>query len=108
MNSAGEKVFDVIFDMGTSSGGVPIDWVGFNPQPEPPGINGDACAIGFDFQFDSYSEATLQFQVLDVDSDPISFTLIPEPTTWVLLASGGACLLLLTIRRRRDRAGVFP
>ena len=104
LNSAGGKVFDVIFDMSTSSGGDTIDWVGFNPQPEPPGLVG-AGVIGFDFEFDSYSTLTLQCQVLNVDSDPIGFRQIPEPATWILLASGGAFLLLLTIRRRRERTG---
>jgi len=105
-DSAGGKVFNVIFDMETSSNGVPdpVSWYGFNPQPEPPGLVG-AGVIGFDFQFDSYSRVWLQCQVLDVDSDPISFRQIPEPATWVLLTSGGAFLLLLTIRRRRERVG---
>ncbi len=99
-DSAGGKLFDVIFDMGTSSGGFTTDWVGFNPQPEPPGLE-QAAAIGFDFQFDSYSRPWLQCRMLDRDQDPISFRQIPEPATWILFTSGGAFLLLLIMRRRR-------
>jgi hypothetical protein len=91
-DSAAGKVFDVCFEMGTDSGGLTTDWYGFNPQPEPPGLD-QAAAIGFDFQFDSYSRLWLQCQVLDRDADPISFRLIPEPTTLALLALGGIAVL---------------
>lgn len=51
LNPSGDAVFDVFFDMTTSSGGVPdrSSWVGFNPQPDPPGLPAGAGAIGFDF-----------------------------------------------------------
>jgi hypothetical protein len=107
LGEAGNKMFDVFFDMGTSSGGVPKDasWVGFNPQPEPPGMHDGAGFVGFDFEFGSYSMATLEFQVFDTNSRAIGFEEVPEPTTLSMLAIGALGMLCLggrrTLRRRR-------
>lgn len=94
--TSGAKAYDVLFDITTSSGGVPdkMSWVAFNPQPEPPGLPG-AGTIGFDFYFTSLSEATLGMQVLDSSGRSFSFT--PEPATALLFGLGSLVLL----RKRR-------
>jgi hypothetical protein len=94
--SSSNKAYDVLFDITTSSGGVPdeTNWVGFNPQPEPPGLDGAGMA-GFDFPFTSYSDATLSMQVRDSTGNNLTFT--PEPATVALLGLGSLVLL----RKRR-------
>jgi hypothetical protein len=90
--SSGDKAFDVFFDITTSSSGVPNEttWVGFNPQPEPPGLVG-AGIIGFDFSFTSLSDAILSMQVRDSTGNNFVFT--PEPATIALLGLGSLVLL---------------
>jgi hypothetical protein len=73
----GQGVQNFQFDMSTGSGGIPSpgSWVSFNPQPEPPAsFNGTA----FDFDFDSFSPATLVIQAFDDGVEPFSFELIQE------------------------------
>jgi hypothetical protein len=90
----------------------PGSWVGFNPQPDPPG-DGVAydfkffgapaatglSAFGFSPEADVSRNAVVTFSVA-VDGDLLSFALTPEPSTWamMILGFGGAGAML---RRRR-------
>ena len=77
-----ETNFMVNIDMQSESGGIPIpgSWVSFNPQPEPPKLGAGPDSIGFEFQFDQTSPAFLSMEILDSGSNPLSFTVVPEPT----------------------------
>ncbi len=80
------KVFDVHLILTTTSGGVPIDWVAFNPQPEPPRVGADGAAFGADFTFDKFSDVSLTIRVNDAQGTPITLNTIPEPTTLALIS----------------------
>lgn len=88
----------VTFDVGPG----PVDpasWVGFNPQPDPPGRS-----FGVDFQFAAPTDPYFTFQVRE-DGQLLDFALegVPEPTTWTLLI-GGFGLTGAALRARRLRA----
>ena len=72
----GQGLQQVRFQMSTGSGGSPGSWVAFNPQPEPPA--GFQNAMGFDFQFSSFSPAFLTVDVLDDGVEPLVFELIAQ------------------------------
>jgi len=109
----GAHVVEVTFQFG--GGRIdPASWVGFNPQPDPPG---DGVAQDFSFipttnvpsfrAFDANGaangDAFVTFHV-SVDGNPLSFALpTPEPGTWAMmvLGFGGAGAVL---RRRRREA----
>ena len=101
-------VIDVIFDFG--SGKVdPLSWVGFNPQPDPPG---KGFAQDFKFLVPAVHpsgafgagdpNAVVSFS-LSVDGQALSFSATPEPAGWamMILGFGGTGAVL---RRRRDLA----
>jgi len=75
----------------TGPGGV-VDWVAFNPQPDPPG---DVAA--YDVTFAGDATVTLS---ISVDGTPLDFALVPEPGTLSLF---GTALIGLTAWRRRRR-----
>jgi len=83
-----DDAFTVFLMMLTSSSGTPIDWVAFNPQPEPPRLGVGAASFGADFAFSSYSDVTLSIQVLDANGTPISLKQVPEPETVWLIGLG--------------------
>jgi hypothetical protein len=87
-------VFNSIFSFGPG----PVDqasWVGFNPQPDPPGFE-------FGVNFTMAGDAFMRFQVTE-DGVPLSFALeTPEPATWSLMIAGFA--LTGAGLRRRGRA----
>lgn len=102
----GEVLLTILFDISDSGGGIvnPLSWVGFNPQPEPPGFP-VGSAIGFDFEFlrpnamtgDGIASptsiyapenVTLTMQILDRDDNPIHFSLVPEPFSLLLYGVG--------------------
>jgi hypothetical protein len=87
-------VFNSIFSFGPG----PVDaasWVGFNPQPDPPGFE-------FGASFTMAGDAFMRFQVTE-DGVPLSFALdTPEPATWSLMIAGFA--LTGAGLRRRGRA----
>ncbi|WP_293899164.1 PEPxxWA-CTERM sorting domain-containing protein [Phenylobacterium sp.] len=92
----------------------PGSWVGFNPQPDPPG---DGFAQDFHFfgaaptigvtsfgrggGVDTSPKAVVAFSV-SVDGDLLSFSATPEPATWamMLLGFGGAGAVLRQRRRK--------
>jgi hypothetical protein len=105
-DDAGEVLLTILFDISDSGGGIvnPLSWVGFNPQPEPPGFP-VGSVIGFDFEFlgpnsltgdgiksPTYVYApenvTMTMQILDRYDDPIHFTLVPEPFSLLLYGAG--------------------
>jgi PEP-CTERM motif len=75
----------------TGPGGV-VDWVSFNPQPDPPG---DVAA--FDVTFGGDASVALS---ISVDGTPLDFALVPEPGTLSLF---GTALIGLAAWRRRRR-----
>jgi len=91
----------VEFELTTSSGGAPIDWVMFNPQPEPPALGSAAASFGADFSFDSFSDASLRLRVMDAAGTPVALLRVAEPTSSLLLALGFGCAAALR-RRRMD------
>ena len=94
-------------DMNTGGGGVPVpgSWAFFNPQPEPPLPDASPDGLGIDFTFDITSPGTLTFRVLENGIDPLTFTVIPEPSAMVLglLALGGLCCVAWSRRRGVNR-----
>jgi len=87
-----------VFDVGFSFGPGPVNpgsWVGFNPQPDPPGFG-----FGVGFAFFGAADPWASFHVTE-DGTLLNFTLssAPEPSTWLMLA-GGIGLLGATLRRR--------
>jgi hypothetical protein len=91
----GDHVFDITFDVGPG----PVDpasWVGFNPQPDPPGKG-----FGVAFDFVGRADPFFAFSI-DVDGKPLSFSATPEPAGWaVMLAGFGLAGAALRARRRR-------
>jgi hypothetical protein len=84
---------DVAFHF--SPGGDPASWVGFNPQPEPPG---DFVGQGIFYAPDPWASFTM-----DIDGQRLSFSPgAPEPGAWalMLLGVGGLGAALRTQRRR--------
>ena len=88
LNNLGALVFDVQLEFTTTSGGSPIDWVAFNPQPEPPAIGANGTAFGADFTFSSFSDASLAIRIHDAAGDIITLQQVPEPGTLLLLSVG--------------------
>jgi hypothetical protein len=76
----------------TGPGGV-VDWVAFNPQPDPPG---DVAA--YDVTFAGDASVTVS---ISVDGTPLDFALVPEPGTLSLF---GTALIGLAAWPRRRRA----
>lgn len=100
---SGALMFDVLFDISTDSGGVPeeFSWVGFNPQPDPPGLALGGDTIGFDFEFTSLSLATLEVRIQDSEGTMMTFTKVPEPSSVTLAALALLSMLAHGHRRRR-------
>jgi hypothetical protein len=99
----GDRELLIEFLLETSS---PLDrasWVGFNPQPEPPGFPG---AVQFDFSMNgqrgSLYEATLAIRVHNGD-ELMRFD-VPGPASAAFLAP----IMLWAARRRRSEAGTAP
>lgn len=107
MGLAGESFFDVFFDITMDSGGVfdPASWVGFNPQPEPPGFPPGFASIGFDFRFTSLSAvaANLSMGIVDDNGTALVFNVVPEPSSILLLGSGLIGLAGVLMKRRRRK-----
>lgn len=82
----GQQNFQVVYNIGGFNGG----WVGFNPQPDPPGFGGDT--VGFSFQGDPW--VTVEIFALDpngLNLGPLSNTEMPqapEPSSLMLLGTG--------------------
>jgi hypothetical protein len=93
LDAAGAMLFNIMFDVTTSSNGVPNgDWVGFNPQPEPPiYLPGQGAAIGFNTGFTSFSAVTLKLQIQDAQGNALNFSeapaVVPVPAAVWLFAT---------------------
>ena len=109
VDGSGTPLFNIMFDLTTSSGGVPDgSWVGFNPQPDPPAdfLLGGGAAIGFDFQFTILSEAVLAVQIQEVEGNALGFTPSPVPlpaAVWMFFSALGG-LGFVGWRQRRATA----
>lgn len=99
-SAAGDIVFDVLFQISSSSGGIlaPGSLVGFNPQPEPPAGYGGAFAMSFGI--DRLSDAMIGIRILDGQGNPLSLSHVPEPGS---LALAGIATAAMMIRRRTGR-----
>lgn len=77
-SAAGAVLFEIIFDISSSSGGLldPASLVGFDPQPEPPA--GFLGAFGMSFGISSLSDAIVSLRILDAEGSELSFTQVPE------------------------------
>lgn len=92
------ETFDVSFTIGTTGGGLDsLSWVGFDPQPEPPGFPANQTA-GFNFLVDPSSVAVTLVLTDRLTSSQATFSVVPEPGTLTLVALGS---LIMAIRRRR-------
>ncbi|MGZ3375561.1 MAG: PEP-CTERM sorting domain-containing protein [Phenylobacterium sp.] len=96
---------DHVIDIGLFfSGPTSIDpgsWVGFNPQPEPPG---DVLGVGFSFQAQGDPYAGFN---ISIDGKPLDFALapgVPEPAAWSLMLLGFTGLGAKLRSRRRALA----
>ncbi len=92
---AGDETANVNVALQFSGPGGVVDWVSFNPQPDPPGdVN------SYDLTFGG-EDAAVAFSV-SVNGQPLDFRLVPEPSTIGLLGVGLIGLGSLH-RWRRDR-----
>jgi hypothetical protein len=93
-------VFDITFFLGPNQID-PASWVGFDPQPDPPGTG-----FGVNFSFTEAADPFFAFSI-KLDGAPLSFDVasggIPEPATWSLMILGFAAAGA-GVRRRRARA----
>ena len=108
LDAAGAILFNILFDLTTSSNGVPNgDWVGFNPQPEPPAyLPGQGAAIGFNTGFTSFSAVTLKLQILDAQGNALNFSEAPAvvPVPAAVWLFGTALIGLVGFSKRRKAA----
>lgn len=79
------QAYEIVYNIVGFSG----SWGAFNPQPDPPGFQGDS--IGFQFQGDP--SVTLQVFALDANGSNLGAlrftdTTVPEPSSLVLLGTG--------------------
>ncbi len=95
-------LFHIFFSFTTSSNGVldPLSVVGFNPQPEPPGVGFEG--IGFDLELTSLSTATMTLQIQDIQGNDLNFAVIPLPAALPLYGTGLAVMGFLGWRRKRQ------
>ena len=73
------------------AGGV-TSWSSFNPQPDPPGIY-------FSYLATFSGEPTFALSITD-GGNPLTFSPVPEPATWGLMAVGFVSLGAFAMRRR--------
>jgi hypothetical protein len=73
------------------AGGV-TSWSSFNPQPDPPGIY-------FSYLATFSGEPTFALSITD-GGNPLTFSPVPEPATWALMAVGFVSLGAIAMRRR--------
>ncbi len=90
-----------LFDITLGFGPGPVDpgsWVGFNPQPEPPGD-----VLGGAFSFAGREDPFMDFNI-SIDGSQLDFALapgVPEPASWGLMLLGfGSLGAMLRARRR--------
>ena len=93
INETGEVLYHIAFDLYTESGGKPtsfVDWVGFNPQPEPPALGlGDGADFGYaNMNFTSYSIASAALAIWDNQGNQLTFSRVPEPAPLALMILG--------------------
>ncbi len=101
LDVTGARIFDVQLEMTTTSGGLAIDWVAFNPQPEPPAL-GDGAMFGADLSFSSFSDVSLAIRIYDAAGTPLTLRAVPEPGIVLLTVSAIGLMSLTRPRRRRD------
>lgn len=92
---------DFVLSLALTGPGAVINWVSFNPQPEPP-----AQWFGQQFSFSGLAtDPTLSFSLTE-DGDALSFALVPTPlpATLPLLVGGLGVLGFCAQRRRRKMA----
>ncbi len=88
----GGKSFGV--DLEFSGPGSSITWDSFNPQPDPPG-DVASYTIGF------AADASVGIQIQENGSN-LSFSAVPEPSTWAMMGLGFAALGAFSLRSRRS------
>jgi hypothetical protein len=105
LDAAGSILFNIMLDLTTSSNGVPNgEWVGFNPQPEPPALTpGQNASIGFNTGFTSFSAVTLKLQIQDAQGNALNFSEAPAvvPVPAAIWLFGTALIGLVGFGKRR-------
>ncbi len=88
----GGKSFEV--DLEFSGPGSSITWSAFNPQPDPPGDIA-SYAIGFT------GDASVGIQIQE-NGKNLSFSAMPERSTWAMMGLGFAAVGVISLRSRRN------
>lgn len=81
-----------VADLTFSGPGGVSGWVSFNPQPDPPG-----SPIGYTVTFRGDASVALQ---LSENGTPLSFSAVPDASTWALMGLGFAAVGALAWRKR--------
>ena len=80
----------------------PGSWVGFNPQPDPPGD-----VLGGAFSFTERGDPDMGLRI-SIDGQALDFAMkpgVPEPSAWALMLAGfGGIGAMLRTRRRMVQA----
>jgi hypothetical protein len=90
----GDHIIVVDMSLAGPPGSSLVDWVAFNPQPDPP-----ATWFASKFNFQGPGDPLMTFEMF-VDGAPLRLTLgVPEPASWALMLIGFVGVAFTAFRR---------